>query len=75
MTFLQNFIIDHKANNYPTVPASKNYLKLFVRESAKTIEDLFKNFYISLGTTTSGIFLVKSQGFAASVPFNVIEMV
>ena len=50
--------------------------KLCFRENLqKIIEDLFKNFYISLGTTTSGICLVKSQGFACSVLFNVIEMV
>ena len=41
----------------------------------KNIENLFKNIYVSLGTTTSSIFLLKSQGFVTSVPFNVIEMV
>ena len=37
---------------------------------------LFENFDVSLGTTTSRIYLVKSQEICAiSVPFNVIEMV
>ena len=36
---------------------------------------LFENFDVSLGTTTSRIYLVKSQEICAiSVPFNVIEM-
>ena len=50
--------------------------KLFFRENMqKFIEDVFKNFYISLSTTASGIGLVKIQGFASSVSFNVIQMV
>ena len=47
----------------------------FARICKKIIEDLFKNFHVSLGTTTSAICLVKSQGFASSVPVNVIELV
>ena len=54
---------------YPTRPA-----KVFSRESEKSIEDLFKNFYVSFGTTTSGVCPVKRQGFASSVRFNLIEM-
>ena len=36
----------------------------------KIIENLFKSFYLSFGTTASGICLVKRQGFASSVPVN-----
>ena len=50
--------------------------KLFFSENLqKIIKDLLKNFYFSFGTTPSGIFPVKRQGFASSVPFNVIEIV
>ena len=38
----------------------------------KPVEDLFKTFYFSLGTTT---YLLKIHRFASFVPFNVIEMV
>ena len=49
--------------------------KLFFRENLqKIIEDIFKNIYVSLGTT-SDICLIKSQGFASTVPCNVIELV
>ena len=36
----------------------------------KILENLLKNFYLSFGTTASGICLVKCQGFASSVPVN-----
>ena len=39
------------------------------------IEDRFKIFFVSSGTTTSCISPLKSQRFAPSVLFNVIEMV
>ena len=53
----------------------KTDAKRFFRENGqKLTEDLCKNFYVSLGTTTSSIRLLKSQRFASSVPFNVIEM-
>ena len=39
------------------------------------MEDLFKSVYVVLGTKTSGICVIKSQGLASSVPFNAIEMV
>ena len=39
----------------------------------KIIEKPFKNF--SEGTSTFGTCVIASQGFAFSVPFNVIEMV
>ena len=51
-------------------------LGLFFLENLQTIiADLFKNFYVSLGTTTSCTCLLKSQRFALSVPFNVTDMV
>ena len=46
--------------------------KLFLRESAKNYN--FKNFFVSVSTTTSCICQLKSHTFASSVPFNVIEM-
>ena len=50
--------------------------KLFSGESAKNIiENFFKNLYVCLGTTASGICPIKSQEFPSSVSFNVIEMV
>ena len=50
--------------------------KRFFRENLqKSIEYLIKNFNISLDTTTSFIFLLKSQRFASFVLFSVIEMV
>ena len=49
-------------------------LKFFRENLKKSIEDLFKNFYVSFGTTTSGVCPVKRQGFASSVRFNLIEM-
>ena len=39
------------------------------------IGDMFKNIYVSLGTTISCICLLKSQRFASSEPFNEIKMV
>ena len=53
---------------YPTDPAKKYRSYTF-------LEDLFRNFYVSLGTATSRIFLQKIQRFANSVPFNMTEMV
>ena len=47
----------------------------FARICKKLSMTFFENVYLSSGTTTSGICLVKSQGFASSVPFNAIEMV
>ena len=48
-------------------------LKIFFTRFCKNISKTFlKTFNISLGTTTSGICLVKSQGF---VSFNAIEMI
>ena len=50
--------------------------KRFFRENLqKSIEYLIKNFNVSLDTTTSFIFLLKSQRFASFVLFSVIEMV
>ena len=42
--------------------------KLFFGENLRKM-------FVSLGTTTSCIGPLKSQGFASPVPFNVIEMV
>ena len=37
------------------------------------IGDVFKNIYVSLGTTISCICLLKCQRFASSEPFNEID--
>ena len=47
----------------------------FCKNLQKVIEDLFKNFCISLGPATSCICLLKSQRIASSVPFIVIELI
>ena len=47
----------------------------FSKNLQKITEDLFKNFYVSFGTTTSCITLLKRQRFASSESFNVIEMI
>ena len=39
------------------------------------MDKFFKNVEVSFGKTASYISLLKSQGFASSVQFNVIEMV
>ena len=52
--------------------------KLFFARISQKLSNIFlKTFasYVSLGTTTSCVCLLKSQRFASSVPFNVIEMV
>ena len=49
--------------------------KLFSRESALNYSNLFKNFCVSLSTTTSYICVWESQRFASPVLFNMIEMV
>ena len=63
--------------SYPTVSQLKSIdPKTFFQENLpKIVEDRFKYFYASLDTTASFICLLKSQRFACSVPFNVIEMV
>ena len=48
---------------------------LKINDPQANIEDLFKNFFFFFAATTSSLYLVKSQGFASSVSFNVIEMV
>ena len=57
------------ACGYPTVPPKKYRLSTFFRENI--VGDLFKSFYISLGTTISCICVLKNQRFSSSVPFNV----
>ena len=49
-------------------------LNFFSEESSKNYWRPFKNFYLSLGTKPSFIFLPKSQRFTSSLPFNAIEM-
>ena len=50
-------------------------LNIFYHENLPNIlEDLFENFYVSLGTTASCIWLLKRDRFATSASFNVIEM-
>ena len=44
-------------------------LNVFLQESAKITEDLLKLLFLS------GIFLLKSQGLASFVSFNLIKMV
>ena len=51
------------------------YIYLYIYINNRRMEDLFKNVYVVLGTKTSGICVIKSQGLASSVPFNAIEMV
>ena len=61
---------------YPTVPTEKYRPSTFFRENLqKVIEDLFKNFYVSLYSITSCICLLKSQRFASTVSFNAIELI
>ena len=61
--------------DYLTISAKKYQPKTFFHGNLQqTSEDLFKKFYVSLGKTISFISLLKSQRFASSVPFNVIEM-
>ena len=50
-------------------------LNFLPKDLEKIIKYLFKNYYLSLGATTSSICLLKSQRFGSSVPFNAIEMV
>ena len=59
----------------PSLLKSTNPKLFFPENLQKIIEDFLKNFNVSLGATTSCIYLLKSQRFASSVPFNVIEMV
>ena len=50
--------------------------KLFSQESEENYRrDLFKSFYVSLGTTTSCICLLKIPRLASFVSFKVIQMV
>ena len=51
------------------------YTYIYICINNRRMEDLFKNVYVVLGTKTSGICVIKSQGLASSVPFNAIEMV
>ena len=51
------------------------YIYIYIYINNRRMEDLFKNVYVVLGTKTSGVCLIKSQGLASSVPFNAIEMV
>ena len=58
-----------------TFPAKKYRSYTFFYENLqKIIEDFLKNFYVSLGTTTFCIRQLKSQRFASSAAFNVIEI-
>ena len=54
--------------DYPTI-STLNFL--ICENLQKIMEDLLKNFQVSLGTRTSSICLLKSQTFASSVTFNV----
>ena len=45
------------------------------KDLQKIIGDHFKNFYVSLGTTTYYTYLPKSQRFESPVSLNVTEMV
>ena len=59
---------------FPTVPARKVPTLTFFRENVQKItEDLFKNLYVALGSTTSCIRQLKCQRFVSSVPFNVMR--
>ena len=62
----------------PSLLKSINFLftrTFFGENLQKFIEDLFRNFHVSLATTASCICLLKSHRFATSVPFNVTEMI
>ena len=59
----------------PSLLKSANPKLFFARITKKIIEDLFEIFQGSLGKITSSICLLKSQRFAFSLPFNVIEIV
>ena len=58
-----------------TQPSLLKSTIFFCKNLQEIMGDHFKDFYVSVGTITCCICLLKSERVASSVSFNVIEMV